>query len=461
VSRISLLSCIVLSLTFGCAADIRGDGDGGTTGPDGSIVGNDAGAPDSRLPFASVTGTIWAPGNAPGMVPPGEEIPVFNALVQVRTSQPDGIPNMVHCERCVEAFGFTGTSAHDGSFSVTGITPGSYWLVIQKGQFRLEQQINLGPGETLSLDTATTTLPSLHSPELGQWVPRIAVGTGSYDELQDVLGKMGIGAVDADGSYMTDGAGSNRIDFYYNGGEHYTPESGTLADLVADYGRLQQYHIVFIPCSGSLHTAALQQPGVLQNLRQYVSDGGKLYVTDWSGEWHDNVFPAHIELEAGHDTPAAAYDRASNSWNTSQFGDADGSSYNSEHAEAVDDDLRLWLDGQMGPLALGGNGVFNASDMVVEGSWNTIMNTNRVEIGVDDEGLAVLDDPRVYVIGDQDGALPKRPLTVTYEPVGCGRVLYSTYHTTETAHQGLAPQERILLYLIMEIGVCKEGPILI
>ena len=51
---------------------------------------------------------------------------------------------------------------------------------------------------------------------------------------------------------------------------------------------------------------------------------------------------------------------------------------------------------------------------------------------------------------------PKKPLTVTYEPTGCGRVLFSTYHTTDSTHVGLVPQERVLLYLIMQIGMCQE-----
>ena len=89
------------------------------------------------------------------------------------------------------------------------------------------------------------------------------------------------------------------------------------------------------------------------------------------------------------------------------------------------------------------------------------MNLHRVEVGVDFEGLPVWDDPRAFVIGGEGNSTPKRPLTVTFEPAGCGRVMYSTYHTTDTSHVGLVPQERILLYLIMEIGVCKEGPILI
>lgn len=459
----------VFALVCGCsAADMgRGMGGGDGGGVDGSVPGPDGGTtPRPMGPLAMITGSVWAPGNAPGMVTPGEEIPIFNASIQVRTTRPEPIPNMVYCERCISAEGFTAQSGYRGEFSIPGITPGDYWLVIQKGQFRIERQISLAPGQTLDLDVTVTTLPSIHNPELGDWVPRIAIATGSYDSLEDVLGKMGIGSVDSSGSFSNGSAGSDRIDFYSNGGETYTPEYGTLADLVSDYGRLQQYHILFIPCSGSSNTDVLNQPAVLQNIRNYVAAGGKLYVTDWSGEWHDNVFPAQIELGSGIlgssvDTPASAYNAASGTWNTSLFGSADGDSYDSNNAEAVDPDLNAWLNGQMGPLASGGTGTFNPNNMSVVDNWNTIMNVNTVTIGVDDEGLEVFDEPRVFVIGGEETSLPKRPLTVTYEPVGCGRVLFSTYHTTHETHVGLVPQERILLYLIMEIGVCKEGPILI
>jgi hypothetical protein len=52
------------------------------------------------------------------------------------------------------------------------------------------------------------------------------------------------------------------------------------------------------------------------------------------------------------------------------------------------------------------------------------------------------------------------PLTVTFEPNGCGRVMYSTYHTADLSHPGLLPQERVLLYLILQIGECKSGPVI-
>ncbi len=48
------------------------------------------------------------------------------------------------------------------------------------------------------------------------------------------------------------------------------------------------------------------------------------------------------------------------------------------------------------------------------------------------------------------------PMTVSASH-GCGRMMFSTYHTTESAHLGLTPQELILLYVILEIGVCHDG----
>ena len=48
---------------------------------------------------------------------------------------------------------------------------------------------------------------------------------------------------------------------------------------------------------------------------------------------------------------------------------------------------------------------------------------------------------------------------ITYQPTGCGKVLYTTFQTAFAAHVGLYPQERILIYLIMEIQTCSDNPI--
>lgn len=197
-----------------------------------------------------------------------------------------------------------------------------------------------------------------------------------------------------------------------------------------------------------------------QNLREYVTRGGKLFVTDWSGEWHDNIFPAQVQLGPGEDTPAEAWDPMSQTWNPALFGDANGSSYDTPNAEAVDADLFAWLGAQSGPRLSGGDGPYDARAFEVEGNWNIVDGLHPVELGLNRMGQLEVDQPKTWVIGGSTASpQPKKPLTVTYEPAGCGRVLYSTYHTADNTHPGLVPQERILLYLIMEVGTCRGSKV--
>jgi hypothetical protein len=50
-----------------------------------------------------------------------------------------------------------------------------------------------------------------------------------------------------------------------------------------------------------------------------------------------------------------------------------------------------------------------------------------------------------------------RPATVSF-PYGCGRALFSTYHTEAGVGASLLPQERALLYIILETAVCVAPP---
>lgn len=49
-----------------------------------------------------------------------------------------------------------------------------------------------------------------------------------------------------------------------------------------------------------------------------------------------------------------------------------------------------------------------------------------------------------------------RPATVSFEH-GCGRVLFSSYHT-EPFSNDLTPQERALLGVLLEASVCNDSP---
>ena len=282
---IVLVSIVVLS----CGPSAKG---GGETGGDDEYDG----------PVGSLSGRVWAPGNGPGMVPAGHEIPIAGAHVRLSLSRPPTIPQEAYCEQCLDDSNLVFTDAA-GSFEVNGIRPQQYWLTIQKGQFRLEQQVEIIAETSLSLSTEQATLPSVHDPDQGKWIPRIALVPGAWDRLEDVIGKMGIGEVNTDGAFQGDSA-PTQLELYSGDGGRYVPfppqspfdppyqYKGTVADLFSDVEKLSQYHIIFIPCGGDTEYTGdadeyglLQDPAVRDRIAEYVRRGGKLYITDWSSEW--------------------------------------------------------------------------------------------------------------------------------------------------------------------------------
>ena len=84
-------------------------------------------------------------------------------------------------------------SNHDGTFSLNGIVGGDYWVTITKAGFRRSFEITIADDELIELDETQTTLSSLHDPEQGAEIPSIALVRGNYDQIEAILGKMGMG----------------------------------------------------------------------------------------------------------------------------------------------------------------------------------------------------------------------------------------------------------------------------
>ena len=432
--------------------------------------------PSSETGTASITGTVWMPSNNPtALSNASHAIPVFDALVYISSTQPVLLERGVSCTECFLPSQNHALSNHDGTFSLNGIVGGDYWVTITKAGFRRSFEITIADDELIELDETQTTLSSLHDPEQGAEIPSIALVRGNYDQIEAILGKMGMGQFDVDGSFIW---GSEQgifdvYDGYISFGD--TNSNSSVRDLLMDVELMSQYQMILFPCSSGFDGTTLEDyPSIVwQNIRDYISRGGKMFVTDWSGEYVDNIFPEQMTFVGSYDTPASAWDGTT--WDASQFGSANGfPSYNVHHAYALDDDLRAWLTGQEGPLPELNESSFpitdidsiNAEDFLIIDGWTQIQSLQSVSIGTDDEGQSVVDTPKVYVVGDVDGfpaSCPGagcQPMTVTFEPVGCGRVMYSTYHTADESHGGLFPQERILMYLMMELGECKSGPII-
>lgn len=441
----------VLSMLVACGPSGRGGG-----GDDGTDVDASTGN------FATLTGTVWAPNQAPGQAAPGQEIPIAGALVYVSPTRPAPIPDGVYCEQCVATPSGGTLSGADGTFNLD-VAPGRYWVVIEKGQFRIESEYELQLG-ALQLTAAQTTLPSVHDPATGRYMPKIAIARGSSDRVEDVLGKLGIGTMSGNTWQSPAGEmGAEMVDLDYDGPAS-TP--GSVAHLLSNLDEMRKFHILFFPCKAGIPAAIetlLEDQTILANIRRYVNEGGKLYVTDWSGEVMDHAFPEQIELgDTGADT-VGTYDPVAFTGTITTLGDADGGLYELQDGKAVDDGLNQWLGLQSGPTESGSTvGMYNANAFEITDLWNWVKKLNAVQIGVDAQNLPVYDQPKAWVTGSKSGTsgAMNRPVAVTFEPTGCGKVLYTAFQTAGSAHAGLYPQERILLYLIMEIQTCSDNPIL-
>lgn len=445
---------------LGCGPGAIADGDGGA----GSVDGGGGGGRDAPPPPGVVRGTVWAPANAPGDVPDGYEIPVAGALVYLAGDAPAPIPDEVYCDRCELRPAVFVTTDPKGRFELVVGTPGTHRLVIEKAQFRREVMIDVPAAAGLDLAPDVTTLPSRHEPDAGLWIPRVAIAIGDSDHIEDILGKMGILDLDPAGRVLESSfADTDRVHLWGNPIDPPFPaqHEGTITELFSDLAAMKRYHVIFVPCNYESDVTALATPAVRQNIRDYVAAGGKLYVTDWSAEWVDAAFPEWIEFDSSTDTTAAM--AAAGAINP---GDGDFGHFATGRVD--DPTMNTWLDGQRAPLVVpaGGeeldfpstyeDGVIDADAFVIEGSWSLIRRLPEVSLGLDEDGNPVTRAAKTWITGDYQGA--PYPHTVTFEP-SCGRVMYATYHTAQKTHAHLVPQERVLLHLIMEIGVCNDGPI--
>ena len=380
---------------------------------------------------------MWAPNGV---------IPVSDALVYTSKDEPPGIPQQVYCAECaqLECDDHFTTTAPDGSFSLKTISSDAKYLVVQKGQFMRVTPIDLGTGTKAVLDELST-LPSENDPDNGLYIPLIAVGDASYDRLEDALGKFGLGDTMVSNYEERLVPGTESFDLWDNGNspsyDGFTSQ-GTFAQLIADPARLDDYHIIFVPCSTDDYVPNLTAQNI-QNIRDWVAAGGRWYVADWSNEWMEHVFPSYQTL-------------------TGEPNNADIGEYDSL-GTVLDTGLLDWLNALPDPLK-DINPLNNETHPTLTmlpqvetvSNWSVVLDTPPVYV---DDGMGNQVDvgDKVWITGPGgQGATGAHPLTVTGQ-YGCGKIQFTSYHTAEFFNYvGLSPQELVLIYTILEIGVCQD-----
>jgi hypothetical protein len=385
-----------------------------------------------------LTGTVWAPNG---------EIPVSGALVYTSQNMPDGIPQHVYCSECAQLecddeVVFTDV---DGTFTLGTNAAEANWLVVQKGQFMRISPLNLAAGN-VALPDALTTLPDHNDPANGVYIPRIAVANGTFDRLEDALGKLGLGDTLIQNFEERLVPGTEPFHLWDNGLDPANDgflSQGTFDQLVSNPAELANYHIIFVPCSGDEYVSSLTAANI-QNIRDWVDAGGRWYVADWANEWMGQVFPEYQTFQGGN------------------FGGGDLGVYDSL-ADVLDPDMLAWLEAlpdglkDINPLNDESHPtLFELPLLQTVDNWSAIIATPPVLV---DDGMGGQIDVghKIWLEGDGAG-VGVHPLTVSGQ-YGCGRIQFTSYHTAEFFdYVGLSPQELVLVYTILEIGVCQYLP---
>lgn len=389
---------------------------------------------------ATLTGTVYGPDG---------DLPVSGALVYITSEEPAGIPQEVYCAECT-SLGCDDDdtlSNADGSFTLNAASGNGKYLVVQKGQFMRVTPIDVVAGPS-ALNATVTSLPDHNDPGNGLYIPLIAVGNASYDRLEDALGKFGLGDTMIASFEERLVPGTESFHLWDNGedpGFDGFVSQGTFEELVSDPTLLDDYHIIFIPCSTDEFVDALSNPANVDNIREWTAAGGRWYVADWSNEWLQMVFPEYQDL---------------NGWTGSQ-GSADNGSYDSL-ADVLDPDMLAWLTAL--PPALGDINPLNDESHPTLGQLpqlQTVDNWSGIDMVLPvmvDDGMGGMADVshKVWLQGPGGAPAAVHPLTVTGQ-FGCGKIQFTSYHAAEFFdYVGLSPQELVLIYTILEIGTCQE-----
>ena len=374
----------------------------------------DAGTPDPAGEFAEAGGSPLAPvGHLRGTVlAPNGKMPIAGAVLYLTATKPEPAPEKVFCDACVHLSASTPYALSDnkGAFDLLPTTLGKQYLVLQKGGFRRVREINVVKGDAM-LAAPLTTLPTRTYLDVGDEVPRMTVVHGQYDEIEASLHKLGI-----------DPAAIEIVESALIG------KAATA--FLTDKAKVDARHIVFLPCGDFTqpppNTDLSSDPTIQENLRSFVDAGGRLYVTDWHYDFIANTFPGYISWNGGGSAPCSGCDRTA---------------YDAS-AELDDPALAAWMTAQSLPT------------FTLQRNYTTIASVNPVET-TDSTGAPATVTPHVWVSGAKGGA-KKQPATVSFEH-GCGRVLFSSYHTEPFSNE-LTPQERALLGVLLEASVCNDSP---
>jgi len=429
---------LVAAIAAAASAGCEGGSGGVDNGPDGDADSDTDTDVDSDTDSDSDSDTdsdgdtdVGGTGTLQGVVyAPSGTFPISGALVYITSGDAVPIEDNAYCYACDDMTGKKWTlSGPDGSWTLDGVMAGERNLVTRKGFFQRQRQITV-TGDLQDVPAEITTLPAEDSGDGLDTIPNYAVVQSGPDYPEDLLAKMGLGKLTTSGSLDT--AQPFNFDLYAESGY---PDIGPTAHIFSSQEYLNQYHMVFFPC---INTGMLAGNHIAE-LQAYVTAGGKIYSSCWAGHWVEKPFPDVIDFNGVDTIPSPG----------------DVGSYVT-HGSVNDPAMRDWLDVVVNDAAVS-EPLLSGETLdwyPFSGAWILIDSLNMSTYaghGLEEDGFNVV--PRVWVTDLEE--YPTHPLTLTYN-YDCGKIFYSAYQVVESSTSALIrPQEWVLVYLFLEVGVCE------
>ncbi|MFH1875222.1 MAG: hypothetical protein ABH859_08610 [Pseudomonadota bacterium] len=466
----------VAVLLLGLAACGGSSGGGGGAGLNGatSVTGTVYSASGDPVPGT----TVYIPGATVSAMTVNKATRSFNKAVV----NPDG----TSCEDPLSGDNAQASACagQDGSFNIdtSALTSGTQ-IVFQRGALRMIMNLNC----TSSIIAAgVCTLPTTDTSFGGgstTW-PRVAVVTGLWDRMEDVLAKLADSNTtdDTNGQYGRVDASTGIFVYGSEYGTNLTIIDGTgfttpteNVDNVGTYktwntyldgtnplvsGGAPVFDIIFINCGNSYE--ATQLIPNIATLQAYVNAGGRLYVTDLSYDHIEQSFPQFMQFAndpADPDTPGVL--------GAAEVGSAvepDGVTPLTVNAAVNEAGMATWLadvNVNRHDATTPGNPDFDCAAAPYDQITSALTTNSLIPLGDFLGGWAHMDGahtgytPTIWIssgTGVVFNGLTNRPLTASMSSGANGGLLvYSSYHTAHSCPTPTFwPQERVLQYLIFE-----------
>ncbi len=279
-----------------------------------------------------------------------------------------------------------------GQFEIDDLPHGNLTVELSKGKFRKEILIDMTAD--YELQSAERNLDIF---------PSIAVVTGSYDHIEEVLINIGLvnPLTDEPLFDIIDGFDVNRPSSsdHHQGRTHHAGRAVSsmpsnvdfgFNDLLNDPDLMDNYDIIFLNCGASESLA--NDPVATANLEAFVANGGIIYATDWMFKYLQSSFDSEDYL-----TFAQPEKR--------------GTSLSAD-AQVFNADLLAWLQAQ----GIDADPTVEITDFI--SSWQMVDTFNS------DNVMSWLVADVVY----DNVSVSDKPLAFTFQH-GQGGVFYSSFHT--------------------------------